>query len=421
MNDKVIVIRNLGKTYRLYGKPSDRAKEALSLRRRKYHQDFQALKGVDLVVSQGETVGILGRNGSGKSTLLKILTGVTAQTSGEVMVKGKVAALLELGAGFNMEMTGMENIYLNGTMQGISRPAMERLVPSIVEFADIGEFIDQPVKTYSSGMFVRLAFALAINVDPDVLIVDEALSVGDIYFQAKCYRKFEEFKRAGKTILFVTHDMNSVLKYCDRAMVLDHGMKVGEGSAKEMVDLYKRTVAGANAVKAGRIPTRAPSEGLWRDKVVVNQSALDYGDGRIRITDFGSFDEEGALTQSVPKGSGFSVRMRATVISGVPDPIFAMTIKDVKGNELTGTNSKLEMMDPGPVLPGDEFVIEFKAPMLLQGGQYLVSLGCTSYDPSGELMIHHRLYDIFSVYVVASKFVVGAFDMGFDMSVERSR
>jgi len=420
MKEMAIEIKNVGKIYRLYGKPSDRAKEALSLKRKKYHNDFHALNDVNLVVQKGETVGILGRNGSGKSTLLKILTGVTAQTSGEVVVNGKVAALLELGAGFNMEMTGMENIYLNGTMQGIPRQAMDDLVPLIVEFADIGEFIDQPVKTYSSGMFVRLAFALAINVDPDILIVDEALSVGDIYFQAKCYRKFEEFKNVGKTILFVTHDMNSVLKYCDRAMVLDHGDKIGEGTAKEMVDLYKRTVAGSNGAKDGSVVAAKLSDGLWRDKIVVNTAALDYGDGAIKITDFGTFDENGILSQSILKGNGFSIRMRLTVRSEVADPIFAMTVKDVKGNELTGTNSKLEMKDPGPVRPGDEFVVEFRAPMLLQGGQYLVSLGCTSYDPSGELVVHHRLYDIFSVYVVASKFVVGAFDMGFDMSVVRS-
>jgi len=420
MKEMAIEIKNVGKIYRLYGKPSDRAKEALSLKRKKYHNDFHALNDVNLVIRKGETVGILGRNGSGKSTLLKILTGVTAQTSGEVVVNGKVAALLELGAGFNMEMTGMENIYLNGTMQGIPRQAMDDLVPLIVEFADIGEFIDQPVKTYSSGMFVRLAFALAINVDPDILIVDEALSVGDIYFQAKCYRKFEEFKNVGKTILFVTHDMNSVLKYCDRAMVLDHGDKIGEGTAKEMVDLYKRTVAGSNGAKDGSVVAAKLSDGLWRDKIVVNTAALDYGDGAIKITDFGTFDENGILSQSILKGNGFSIRMRLTVRSEVADPIFAMTVKDVKGNELTGTNSKLEMKDPGPVRPGDEFVVEFRAPMLLQGGQYLVSLGCTSYDPSGELVVHHRLYDIFSVYVVASKFVVGAFDMGFDMSVVRS-
>jgi teichoic acid transport system ATP-binding protein len=333
MSDSVIIIKNVGKTYRLYGKPSDRAKEALSIKRKKYHQDFQALKGVDLVVRRGETVGILGRNGSGKSTLLKILTGVTAQTNGEVTVNGKVAALLELGAGFNLEMTGMENIYLNGTMQGISRSAIDELVPSIVEFADIGEFIDQPVKTYSSGMFVRLAFALAINVDPDVLIVDEALSVGDVYFQAKCYRKFEDFKKAGKTILFVTHDMNSVLKYCDRAMVQDHRVKLGEGSAKEMVDLYKRTMAETNGTRGEDFHSQI-AEGSWKESMVVNTSAQDYGDGRMRIVDFGSFDDAGRIGQSLQKDRQFSIRMRVAVMADIPEPIFAMTIKDVKGNEL---------------------------------------------------------------------------------------
>lgn len=419
MTDKVIEIKGLGKTYRLYRKPSDRVKEALDPRRKKYHSDFHALEGVDLVVNRGETVGILGRNGSGKSTLLKILTGVTSQSSGTVTVEGKVAALLELGAGFNPEMTGMENIYLNGTMQGLGRIEIERLVPSIVEFADIGEFIDQPVKTYSSGMFVRLAFALAINVDPDVLIVDEALSVGDIYFQSKCYRKFEEFKQAGKTILFVTHDMNSVLKYCDRGMVLDHGRKQGEGSAKDMVDLYKRTVAGAKRVRSENLVRREATEGRWRDQVVVNEAALDYGDGRMKIIDFGIFDITGTMSQSVLKGNDFTIKMRVSIVEDVADPIFAMTIKDVKGNELTGTNSKLEMADPGPVSAGMQFVVSFQASMLLQGGQYLISLGCTSYDGGGELLVHHRLYDIFSIYVVASKFVVGAFDMGTSMNVER--
>ena len=382
---------------------------------------FNALKDVDLDVYQGETVGILGRNGSGKSTLLKILAGVASQTSGTVTVKGKVAALLELGAGFNPEMTGMENILLNGTMQGLSKKDIERLVPAITEFADIGEFIGQPVKTYSSGMFVRLAFALAINVDPDVLIVDEALSVGDIYFQSKCYRKFEDFKKAGKTVLIVTHDMNSVLKYCDRAMVLDHGAKIGEGTAKDMVDLYKQTMAGSNGHTNDAGESGPIAEGCWKDKIVVNTAALDYGDGLLRISDFGIFDASGAPSQTIAKGQDFTVRMRVSVMGEVADPIFAMTIKDVKGHELTGTNTKLELMDPGPVSAGMEFTVSFKAPMLLQGGQYLISLGSTSYDPAGELLVHHRLYDIFSFYVVASKFVVGAFDMGLDVEVNRTR
>jgi teichoic acid transport system ATP-binding protein len=425
MNDKVIVIKDLGKTYRLYGKPSDRAKEALSLKRRKYHQDFQALKGVDLVVSRGETVGILGRNGSGKSTLLKILTGVSAQTSGEVMVKGKVAALLELGAGFNVEMTGMENIFLNGTMQGISRSAMEKLVPSIVEFADIGEFIDQPVKTYSSGMFVRLAFALAINVDPDVLIVDEALSVGDIYFQAKCYQKFEDFKKAGKTILFVTHDLNSVLKYCDRAMVLNEGIKIAEGSPKEMVDLYKKVVVNLHDRKDAGVEFKGtvdqPMGHSWKNGLEINPNGKDYGDGKMAILDFGLFEEEGRLTQSVLQHSECVFKMRVRIEDDLNFPIFAMTIKDIKGNELAGTNSKIELLNIPSVHRGEEYIISFRQSMQLQGGHYFVSFGCTRFDESGEFVVHHRLYDIFSFQVIASKFVVGIFDMGIKMNIEHSR
>ncbi len=421
----MIVAKDVGKTYRLYHRPSDRAREALSLRRRKYHVDFHALSNVSLTVHRGETVGILGRNGSGKSTLLKILTGVTAQTSGDVIVEGKVSALLELGAGFNPEMTGLDNIYLNGTMLGFSRQEIEERVPTIVKFADIGEFIEQPVKTYSSGMFVRLAFALAINVDPDVLIVDEALSVGDIYFQSKCYRKFEEFKQAGKTILFVTHDMNSVLRYCDRAMVLHEGVKLAEGSPKDMVDLYKKVAVNLHdrsdagvGMNGHSIP---PQDHSWKDGLVLNPNKLDYGDGKMSIIDFGLFEEGGALTQSVIKQSDCTFKMRVRIEEDVQFPIFALTIKDIKGNELTGTNSKYEMLDMPLLRKGEEYVVSFRQTMLLQGGQYFVSLGCTRFDEKGEFVVHHRLYDIFSFQVVASKFVVGVFDMGMEMDVKRTK
>ena len=188
-------------------------------------------------------------NGSGKSTILKIITGVLAPTTGEVKVNGRISALLELGAGFNMEYSGLENVYLNGTMIGFSEEEIDAKLDDILAFADIGDYIHQPVKTYSSGMFVRLAFAVAINIDPEILIVDEALSVGDVFFQAKCYHKFEEFKKQGKTILFVTHDLSSVSKYCDRVILLNKGVKLDEGSPKEMVDLYKQLLVGQEPVK----------------------------------------------------------------------------------------------------------------------------------------------------------------------------
>ena len=202
------------------------------------------MNDVSFDVCKGEILGIIGKNGSGKSTILKIITNVLTPTSGECIVKGKIAALLELGAGFNMEYTGIENIYLNGQMIGFSKEEMDKKLQDIIDFADIGEHIFQPVKTYSSGMFARLAFSVAISVDPDILIVDEALSVGDVFFQNKCYRRFEEFRDKGKTILFVTHDMGSVIRYCNRCVLLNAGKKVGEGKPQEMVDLYKRIMVG---------------------------------------------------------------------------------------------------------------------------------------------------------------------------------
>ena len=216
-----INVCDVTKIYRLYDKPIDRLKESISLTHKKYHKEFFALDKISFSVEKGSTVGIIGTNGSGKSTILKIITGVLNPTTGSVEVDGNISALLELGAGFNMDYTGIENIYMNGTMMGFSREQMEAKLPEILEFADIGDFVYQPVKTYSSGMFVRLAFALAINVEPEILIVDEALSVGDVFFQAKCYRRMEEIRKTGTTILMVTHDMGSVIKYCDKVILLN--------------------------------------------------------------------------------------------------------------------------------------------------------------------------------------------------------
>lgn len=245
----VIHIEDLSKMYKLYDRPIDRLKESLGLSRQKRYKEHYALKHVSFDVHKGETVGIIGTNGSGKSTVLKIITGVLNPTSGTVEVDGRISALLELGAGFNMEYSGLENIYLNGTMIGFSREEIDERLEAILSFADIGDFIHQPVKTYSSGMFVRLAFAVAINIDPEILVVDEALSVGDVFFQAKCYHKFEEFKKQGKTILFVSHDLGSVAKYCDRVILLNKGVKLDEGSPKAMVDMYKQLLVGQNPVK----------------------------------------------------------------------------------------------------------------------------------------------------------------------------
>lgn len=237
-NETVIAIENISKIYKLYNSPLDRLKEAAHPFGKKYHHDFYALRDVNMEIRRGETIGIAGCNGSGKSTLLKIITGVLSPTAGSIVVNGNVSALLELGAGFNPELTGVENIYFNGTLNGFSKQETDKHLDDILAFADIGEFVFQPVKVYSSGMFVRLAFATAINVNPDILIVDEALAVGDAKFQHKCFNKFKNFQDDGKTILFVTHDMNSITRYCSKAVLLNDGSVVDIGEPIDITRLY---------------------------------------------------------------------------------------------------------------------------------------------------------------------------------------
>ena len=297
--------------YRLYNKPSDRLKDSLGFGKKKRYREHYALRDVSFDVREGECVGIIGTNGSGKSTILKIITGVLAPTAGEVSVHGRISALLELGAGFNPEYSGLENVYLNGTMLGFSQNEINERLDEILSFADIGDFIHQPVKTYSSGMFVRLAFAVAINIDPEILVVDEALSVGDVFFQAKCYHKFEEFKKQGKTILFVSHDLGSVSKYCDRVILLNQGEKLDEGSPKAMVDMYKQLLVHQDPVKQAEDEHTAPvnSETNWRSGFQVNPNTLEYGDKQAEICDFVVLDSKGRQSNTIEKGSRFKIKM----------------------------------------------------------------------------------------------------------------
>ena len=238
MDKGTIEVRDLSKVYHLYNKPSDRIRETFSIRKKKYSKEHYALKNINLKINKGESIGIVWTNGSGKSTLLKLVTGVVTPTTGTIKTDGKIAALLELGAGFNPEYTGIENIYLNGTMMGYTEEEMKKRVPDIIEFADIGEFINQPVKSYSSGMFARLAFAVSINVEPDILIVDEALSVGDTRFQVKCIDKMRELQESGTTILFVTHAIEQIKRFCTRAIWIKNGELIEDGEASQVVDLY---------------------------------------------------------------------------------------------------------------------------------------------------------------------------------------
>ena len=426
MSDGVIQVINVSKMYKLYDRHMDRLKEALGLSRKKCYTEHYALNHINFEVNKGETVGIIGTNGSGKSTILKIITGVLNPTEGEIKVNGRISALLELGAGFNMEYTGIENIYLNGTMIGFSKEEIDAKLDDILAFADIGEFVNQPVKTYSSGMFVRLAFAVAINIEPEILIVDEALSVGDVFFQAKCYHKFEEFKEAGKTILFVSHDLSSVSKYCDRVVLLNKGEKLAEGTPKEMIDLYKKLLVNhmdeADAPETEEVEHEAAPQPiadtrLWKESLSVNPDTVEYGNGNASIVDFAILDANGNISGNIEKDTDFAVKMKVRFATDIQDPIFAFTIKDLRGTEITGTNSMFENKYVQPQHEGDERIITFKQKMSLQGGRYLLSLGCTGYK-DGEFQVYHRLYDVCEITVISEHNTVGFYDMHSKVAIE---
>ncbi|MCR5790257.1 MAG: ABC transporter ATP-binding protein [Lachnospiraceae bacterium] len=409
-----IEIRHLTKIYKLYDRNRDRIKEALHLSRHINVREHYALHDVSMNVYTGETVGIIGTNGSGKSTILKIITGVLNPTYGDVLINGRISALLELGAGFNMEYTGLENIYLNGTMIGFSEQEIDEKLQDILDFADIGEFINQKVKTYSSGMFVRLAFAVAINIDPEILIVDEALSVGDVFFQNKCYRKFEEFKKQGKTILFVSHDLSSISKYCDRVILLEKGNKIGEGEPREIIDMYKKVLVGQldrqmDTHKSERLA--GSSEGSrWKDRMQLNPNKDEYGSGLAEFEDYCAYDKTGEITNTIIKGEEFTVRLKIRFFDTIQDPIFAVSFKNMQGTEITGTNTMFEKLTTGTPKAGDVMTATFTQRMSLQGGEYLVSLGCVGYR-DGNFTVYHRLYDVFNLTVISDKNTTGFYDM----------
>ena len=420
MNDIAINVEHLSKIYKLYDKPIDRLKESLFFTRKVLYHEHYALNDINFEIKKGETLGIIGTNGSGKSTILKIITGVLNPTLGRVEVNGRISALLELGAGFNQEYTGIQNIYLNGTMMGFTKEEIDRKVDNIIEFADIGGFINQPVKTYSSGMFVRLAFAVAINIEPEILIVDEALSVGDVFFQNKCYRKFEEFKSEGKTILFVSHDLGSISKYCDRVILLNRGRKICEGNPKESIDMYKKVLVNQqdDSYDINHISQNKYIEkGQWKRSLTVNPDTLEYGNKFAEIIDFGIVDNTGIITNNITKGTIFMIKMKVLFNKKIQNPIFAFTIKDLKGTEITGTNTMIEKEDISVIEQGDIKEISFTQNMNIQGGQYLLSLGCTGYR-DGDFTVYHRLYDVCNITVVSHKNSIGYYDMNSEVKIK---
>ena len=436
MSEYAIQVKDVSKMYKLYDRNRDRLLDAFGLSKTPRYHEHYALHNLNFSVKKGETVGIIGTNGAGKSTILKIITGVLNPTDGQVEINGRISALLELGAGFNMEYTGIENIYLNGTMIGFSREEIDKKLDDILKFADIGDFVYQPVKTYSSGMFVRLAFAVAINIEPEILIVDEALSVGDVFFQAKCYKKFEDFKKMGKTILFVSHDLGSIDKYCDRVVLLNKGTKIEEGNPKQMIGMYKKLLVNQlnldettqemvmeeesehSLDNEPMFTLGKDKETLWRNKYEINPNVDEYGNGKAHIIDFAVRDEDGEITNSINKGTKFSIISEVKFEQEIQNPIFTYTFKNIQGTAITGTNTMYEKKDLDMVYAGDVYTCTFTQDMNLQGGEYLLSISCTGYR-DGEFVVYHRLYDVINITVVSEKNTVGFYDMNSKVTIRK--
>lgn len=356
MSEYAIELKHITKTYAMYAKPTDRLKEALDFRRRSYHDTFYALNDVNIHVKKGEMIGFIGENGSGKSTLLKIITGVLTPTSGEMKINGNIAALLELGSGFNPEYSGYDNIYLNGMVLGFTKEQVDEMVDDIISFADIGDHLYQPVKTYSSGMFVRLAFAVAINVDPEILIVDEALAVGDLEFQLKCMEKFTEFRNAGKTILFVSHDVNAVRRFCDRVYWLKNGVVENEGETMEVTEEYE------NFLKRKSLKT------VDREKSVVEEhSAPEI----VTVDSATLLDENLEPVDIVEQNSTVYVKVEYTVKDESPkNPVLGVAIRTVQNHYVCGLNTLLDKTAIPWKKGKNVFYIKYPNMSLLSGEYY---------------------------------------------------
>ena len=342
-NDIAVSVRTLTKLYKLYSRPIDRLKETLHFpSQTPYSQDFNALKDLSFTVKCGETVGILGKNGAGKSTLLKIITGVLSQTSGTIQVNGIVSALLELGAGFNPEYTGLENIYLNGAMMGMTRDMMDAKLDQVIAFADIGDFIYQPVKTYSSGMFARLAFSVAISIEPDILIVDEALSVGDTRFQIKCMDHMKSLMEKGTTVLFVSHDINAVRRFCQRCIWIDHGEIILDGDANRVADAYSDFLK-RDSVSAAEYRTMDLEP---KNRAKIGQSPREYNaDCIAEITDFRVYGHNGLVGEDILYDEPLTVEITYEVYDPcVKDPVIGVAIRSADDDYTCGLNTLLDQI-----------------------------------------------------------------------------
>lgn len=439
-NDYAIQIQQVSKCYQVYENPTRRLKQfilpridrKLGREPRVYHEDFWALRDVSFVLPRGETMGIVGRNGSGKSTLLQIIAGTLTPTSGEVNVNGRVAALLELGAGFNADFSGRENVYLNASLLGLSKEETDNKLDDILSFADIGRFIDSPVRSYSSGMLVRLAFAVQAQIDPEILIVDEALAVGDAKFQAKCFMRLKKLKEQGTSILFVSHATEQIVTHCDSALLLDSGTMQARGKPKDVVNRYldilfgkknstqhERNVQDANLDSAVNrekqlarlengedVKTEVSGQfssllnGRYEQRTNYNPSEYRWGDRAAEIVDFYLAEEDVAyptrLTPRKPLNFAFRICFHSLIVR----PIFGFAVKTKEGVTIYNTNTEwqeIELRDA--VNPGQELIVSVSMPTLMYQGDFFISVGIASTGNDGEVVPHDRRYDSIHVAV----------------------
>ena len=417
-SEVVIRLKEVSKKYPIYDTPSRKLAEMLTLRRKSFHREFWALRDVDLEVEKGSTLGIIGQNGSGKSTLLQIVAGILRQSRGDCHVDGSVAALLELGAGFNSEFTGRENVFMNGAINGISREVMQERLDDILAFAEIGEFIDQPVKTYSSGMFVRLAFAVAIHVDPDILLVDEALAVGDMIFQHRCINRIRRLEKEGKTILFVTHDLQALTQFCDRAILLDQGRKLIDSSPEEVVQAYHALVFERERRHEGAPDAWVEIEEDGALPIVRSIPYVHhrYGEGGAEILGVILYAPDGRVATDLHSGERLQLLVSVVFKRAVESPIIGITIRDRMGQEICATNSSFEGKNLPSAREGEIMTVAFSWTVPpLRPGSYSIS-PAVARGNIWEHQIEDWIDNAYIVNIVESGLVYGLMKVPFEVS-----
>lgn len=446
-SELAISVQGVSKCYEVYSRPSDRLKQMagtglaglLRRVRPRFHEQFWALHDVSLNVARGECVALIGRNGSGKSTLLQIITGTVAPTEGSVDVQGRVAALLELGSGFNPEFSGIENVYLNASLLGMSRSEVDAKLDDILAFADIGDFVHQPVRTYSSGMVVRLAFAVQAQIDPEVLIVDEALAVGDARFQAKCFARLKTLRENGTSILLVTHSTEQVVTHCDRAVLLDRGHKLADGLPRPVVNQYLDLLYGRVRQEAAEdgepshtasgdlvlpqqvekldpdFASRTPA--LYAQRPLYNAYEHRWGDGAAELQDFIVFSETEAFPKSIRSGSVVTLYVRYQFRDTILNPILGVTLKTKEGLTIYGTNTEMGATEGDFTSASRSGVVACSFTLNCAPGDYFVSVGIASRDGHGEVVPHDRRYDSIHLCVEAGESFIGVTNLGATLKV----